>query len=84
MGLAGVYSDRGDMKGASALLEKLTQKDPIAARIDYTGEHLRGDEGILAGGGYLQEGHRIWIRIAPNSKALWRRIWRSPSDTTKR
>ncbi len=28
MGLAGVYSDRGDMKGASALLEKLTQKDP--------------------------------------------------------
>lgn len=27
-GLAGVYSDRGDMKASSALLEKLTQKDP--------------------------------------------------------
>jgi tetratricopeptide (TPR) repeat protein len=27
-GLAGVYSDRGDMKSSSALLEKLTQKDP--------------------------------------------------------
>ena len=28
MGLAGIYSARGDMKGATALLEKLTQKDP--------------------------------------------------------
>ena len=84
LGLAGVYSDRGDMKGSSALLEKLTQKDPTPRGLVTLASNYEGMKEILAGGGCLQEGDRTGSESRRAKSALWRRIWHSPNDMTKR
>ena len=48
-GLASVYSDRGDAKGSSALLEKRSFEKPFAPRFGHAGQQLRNDEGMGAG-----------------------------------
>jgi tetratricopeptide (TPR) repeat protein len=65
-GLAGVYSDRGDMKASSALLEKLTQKDPTPRGLITLASNYEGmKEYSLAADAYKKA-----IELDPNRAEL--------------
>ncbi len=65
-GLAGVYSDRGDMKASSALLEKLTQKDPTPRGLVTLASNYEGmKEYSLAADAYKKA-----IELDPNRAEL--------------
>ncbi len=75
-GLASVYSDRGDAKGSSALLERLTKKHPsprsyLALATNYEAMH----EYALAADAYkkaieLDATHAEWIQALAQDQAL--------------
>jgi tetratricopeptide (TPR) repeat protein len=66
MGLAGVYADRGDMKASSALLEKLTQKDPTPRGLVTLASNYEGmKEYSLAADAYKKA-----INLDPNRAEL--------------
>ncbi len=75
-GLASVYSDRGDAKGSSALLERLTKKHPsprsyLALATNYEAMH----EYALAADAYkkaieLDSTHAEWIQALAQDQAL--------------
>ena len=75
-GLASVYSDRGDPKGASALLEKLTQKNPSPrAYISLATNYEAVREYALAADAYkkaldLDPSHEDWKAQLAQDQAL--------------